>query len=242
MIKYFGQLSKKENKQVPNIKSAKKRVLVNEKKNLENRMIRSEVKTAVKKFNNAIDTNNLELAEQLLPSTMSVIDRACSKGVIHKNNAANKKSALSKRLSDVKSGKVEIVIKKDNKTLAAEKAREAQKAREAVKAENQRKAAERAAQKEAEQKAKEEAEKAAKKATKKAAPKKDKNEEAAAPKKTAAKKTATKKAADEETAATKKPAAKKTAAKKEDGEAPAPKKTTARKSTKKAEATEEKAE
>lgn len=173
---------------MPNIKSAKKRVLVNEKKNEENRMIRSEIKTAIKKFNNAIDTNNLELAEQLLPITMSVIDGACSKGIIHKNNAANKKSALSKRLSDVKSGKVEIVIKKDNKTIAAEKAREAQKARDAVKAENQRKAAERAAQKEAEKAAKEEAEKAAKKATKKSITKKEKSDEAA-PKKTTRKST-----------------------------------------------------
>jgi len=182
---------------VPNIKSAKKRVLVNEKKNEENRMIRSEIKTEIKKFNNAIDTNNLELAEKLLPTTMSVIDAACSKGVIHKNNAANKKSALSKRLSDVKSGKVEIVIKKDNKTIAAEKAREAQKARDAVKAENQRKAAERAAQKEAEQKEKEAAEKAAKKATRKAAPKKEKTE-GAEPKKTTTRKTTTKKAAEKE--------------------------------------------
>ena len=172
---------------MPNIKSAKKRVLVNEKKNEENRMIRSEVKTAIKKFNNAIDTNNLELAEQLLPTTMSVIDGACSKGIIHKNNAANKKSALSKRLSDVKSGKVEIVIKKDNKTLAAEKAREAQKARDAVKAENQRKAAERAAQKEAEKAAKEEAEKAAKKTTRKSTKKAETTE--AAPKKTTRKST-----------------------------------------------------
>ena len=172
---------------MPNIKSAKKRVLVNEKKNEENRMIRSEVKTAIKKFNNAIDTNNLELAEQLLPTTMSVIDGACSKGIIHKNNAANKKSALSKRLSDVKSGKVEIVIKKDNKTIAAEKAREAQKARDAVKAENQRKAAERAAQKEAEKAAKDEAEKAAKKTTRKSTKKAETTE--AAPKKTTRKST-----------------------------------------------------
>ena len=181
---------------MPNIKSAKKRVLVNEKKNTENRMIRSEVKTAIKKINNAIDTNNLELAEQLLPATMSVIDNACSKGVIHKNNAANKKSAISKRLSDIKSGKIEIVIKKDNKTIAAEKAREAQKAREAIKAENQRKTAERNAQKEAEKKAKEEAEKSTKKTTRKST--KKATTEEAAPKKTTRK--STKKATTEEKA------------------------------------------
>ena len=204
---------------MPNIKSAKKRVLINEKKNLQNRMVISEMKTAVKKFNLAVDTNDIETAEKLLPATMSIIDAAASKGAIHKNNAANKKSGICKRLSDVKSGKVEIVIKKDNKTLAAEKAHAAREAREAVKAENLRKAAERAAQKEAEQKAKEEAEKAAKKAAKKPAAKKaEKNEEAPTPKK-AAKKI---EKSDEAPVAAKKPAAKKTAKKEKNDETPAP--------------------
>lgn len=147
---------------MPNIKSAKKRVLVIEKKNLENRMIRSQMNNAIRKFNNAIDTLALDEAEKMLPSVMSVIDKAVSKGVIHKNNAANKKSAISKRLSDVKSGKLVINIKKDNKTIAAEKARAAQEAREAVKAENARKAAEREAAKLEAEKAKLAAEKPAK--------------------------------------------------------------------------------
>jgi len=134
---------------VPNIKSAKKRVLVNQTKNQLNRAIVSEVKTAIKKFNNAIDTNRIADAEKLLPCTMSVIDSAVSKGVMHKNNAANKKSNLSKRLSDVKSGKITIVIKKDNKTVAAEKAKAAKEAREAIKAENAKKSEERAAAKDA---------------------------------------------------------------------------------------------
>ncbi len=107
---------------MPNIKSAKKRVLVAQKKNIENRALRSRMNNAIKKFNNAIETNNIDEAEKLLPETMSVIDSTVSKGVIHKNNAANKKSALAKKLSDVKSGKVEIKIKKDNKTIAAEHA------------------------------------------------------------------------------------------------------------------------
>ena len=171
---------------MPNIKSAKKRVIVARKKNEENRAIRSRMNTAIKKFNNAIDTNNIEEAERLLPETMSIIDSTASKGVIHKNCAANKKSALSKRLSDVKSGKVEIKIKKDNKTIAAEKARAAQAAREALKAENARKAAERKAAKIAEEQAKLEAEGKGKK--KKAEKKDDKPEK---PKK------ATKKKAEE---------------------------------------------
>lgn len=161
---------------MPNIKSAKKRVLVIEKKNLENRMIRSQMNNAIRKFNNAIDTLALDEAEKMLPSVMSVIDKAVSKGVIHKNNAANKKSAISKRLSDVKSGKLVINIKKDNKTIAAEKARAAQEAREAVKAENARKAAEREAAKLEAEKAKLAAEKPVK--AKKAA-KADKEDKAA---------------------------------------------------------------
>ena len=162
---------------MPNIKSAKKRVLVIRKKNLENRMIRTQMNNAIKKFNNAIDTLNLEDADKLLPATMSTIDKAVSKGVIHKNQAANKKSALSKRLSDVKSGKLVISIKKDNKTIAAEKARAAQEARAAIKAENARKAAERQAAKIEAEKAKAEAEKPVKK-TKEKAPKAEKAEKA----------------------------------------------------------------
>lgn len=139
---------------MPNIKSAKKRVLVNESKRQQNRAIISEVKTAIKKFNAAIDTNNIQEAERLLPLTMSAIDSAAAKGVIHKNNAANKKSNLSKRLSDVKSGKIVIEIKKDNKTIAAQKALAAKEARDAVRAENAKKAAERQALKAAEEEAK----------------------------------------------------------------------------------------
>ncbi len=147
---------------MPNIKSAKKRVLIIQKKNLENRIVRSQMNNAIRNFNNAIDTLNLEEAEKMLPSVVSVIDKAVTKGVIHKNNAANKKSALCKRLSDVKSGKLVISIKKDNKTIAAEKARAAQEAREAVKAENARKAAEREAARIEAEKARAAAEKPAK--------------------------------------------------------------------------------
>ena len=196
---------------MPNIKSAKKRVSIARKKNLENRALRSRMNTAVKNFNNAIDTNNIEEAERLLPLTMSVIDQTVSKGVIHKNNAANKKSALSKRLSDVKSGKIEIKIKKDNKTIAAEKARAAQAAREAVRAENAKKAAERKAAKLEAEQAKLEAEGKAKKA-KKDAEKKPAKAEKTEEKKPAAKKTTK----SEEKTEEKKPAAKKKTAKPEE--------------------------
>ena len=123
---------------VPNIKSAKKRVLVIEKKNLRNRIHMSELKTTVKKFHGAIDVNDIALAESLLPEVYSVFDECVTKGILHKNNAANKKSALAKRLSDVKSGKVEITIKKDNKTIAAEKAKAAKEARDTARAESKK--------------------------------------------------------------------------------------------------------
>ena len=87
---------------MPNIKSAKKRVVVAEKKNTQNRMIKSAVKTAIKKFNAALAAGDAEAAEKLLPETVSVIDSAASKGILHKNNAANKKSALAKNLNALK--------------------------------------------------------------------------------------------------------------------------------------------
>ncbi|MCH5155148.1 MAG: 30S ribosomal protein S20 [Clostridiales bacterium] len=120
---------------MPNIKSAKKRVLITKKKNARNRSDRSKVNNAIKAFNKAIDSANIEEAERLLPITMSIIDKGVTAGIMHKNAAANKKSAISKRLSDIKSGKVTVTVKKDNKTIAAEKARAAKEAREAARAE-----------------------------------------------------------------------------------------------------------
>lgn len=194
---------------MPNIKSAKKRVLVNEKKNAQNRVQMTIVKTAVKKINNAIDTNNLDEAGRLLPEVMSVLDSAVAKGVMHRNTAANKKSGIAKRIADVKAGKKEIVIKKDNKTIAAEKAKAAQEAKAAQRAETAKRNAEKKAAAEAAKKAEEEAAKAAKKpAAKKTTKKADDAEKPA--------KKATKKADDTEKPA-KKPAAKK-AKKTEDAE------------------------
>mgnify|MGYP001625044665 CR=1 FL=1 len=87
---------------MPNIKSAKKRVAVIEKKTSQNKMIKSSVKTAIKKFNAALAAGDVAAAEKLLPETVSVIDSAASKGILHKNNAANKKSALAKNLNALK--------------------------------------------------------------------------------------------------------------------------------------------
>lgn len=84
---------------MPNIKSAKKRVLVTEKKTSENKAVKSALKTQIKKFLAAVNAGDKALAEKLFPETVSAIDSAVSKGILHKNNAANKKAKLSKKLA-----------------------------------------------------------------------------------------------------------------------------------------------
>ena len=79
-----------------NIKSAKKRILVNNKKNLRNRSIKSALKTVLKKFNTAVAEGNKELAASMLPAVISAVDKAAAKGVMHKNAANRKKAELSK--------------------------------------------------------------------------------------------------------------------------------------------------
>lgn len=83
---------------MPNIKSAKKRVLVIEKKSLQNKMIRSSVKTEIKKIDTLIKEGKTTEARALLPEVFGAIDSAVSKGVLHRNNASNKKSRISMRI------------------------------------------------------------------------------------------------------------------------------------------------
>ncbi len=84
---------------MPNIKSAIKRVNVIEKKTLRNNMIKSEYKTAIRRFEEAIANNNIEEATKLFSVATKKIDQACTKGVIVKNTAARKKSNLAKKLN-----------------------------------------------------------------------------------------------------------------------------------------------
>ena len=86
---------------MPNIKSAVKRVSVIEKKTLKNNMIKSEYRTAVRKFEAAVAEGNKENAEKLLREATKKIDGACSKGVIKKNTASRKKSNLAKKLNAI---------------------------------------------------------------------------------------------------------------------------------------------
>ncbi len=190
---------------MPNIKSAEKRVSVTATKKLQNQMIRSQMQTAIKKFNAAISNGDIALAKQLLPVASSKIDNAAIKHVIHKNAANRKKAQISKTLSQLERGV--IVVKVDAKTLkqAEQKAAATKKAEEAAAIKAQRNEAKKA----------KEAAKApatAKKTTKKAAAPKAPKEEKATTKKTTAKKdstaattakkTATKKAATKKVEAT----------------------------------------
>ena len=87
---------------MPNIKSAIKRTKVIETKTLRNNMIKSGYRTAVKKFEQAVEAGNIKEAEALLVDAIKKIDQACSKGVIVKNTAARKKSNLAKKLNAAK--------------------------------------------------------------------------------------------------------------------------------------------
>jgi small subunit ribosomal protein S20 len=82
-----------------NIKSSIKRIHTIEVKTLRNKMVKSSVKTAVKKFETAVEKGNFDEAKALLVEVSAIIDRAAAKGVIHKNTASRKKSRLTLRLN-----------------------------------------------------------------------------------------------------------------------------------------------
>ena len=84
-----------------NIKSQQKRILTNERARLRNQSVKSALRTAVRGFRAAIDAGEKDKAVELLVSTSRSLDKAASKGVIHKNQAANKKSALTVALNKI---------------------------------------------------------------------------------------------------------------------------------------------
>jgi len=81
---------------MPNIKSAKKRLVVTDRQTKENAVIRTKVKNAVKKFNTLLSEGKIEEAKKFLPEAMSTIDKAAC--IYHKNALARKKAHLSKNL------------------------------------------------------------------------------------------------------------------------------------------------
>ncbi len=83
---------------MPNIQSAKKRVKVSEKKNLRNRIVKSGVRTSIKKYDAAVEADP-QNAQAQLSATVAAIDKAAAKGVMHKNAANRKKARLAKQLN-----------------------------------------------------------------------------------------------------------------------------------------------
>lgn len=84
-----------------NIKSQMKRIRTNEKRRLRNQSVKSELKTLVRKTREAVEAGDKEAAEAALQAASRKLDKAVSKGVIHKNQAANRKSAISKKLNEL---------------------------------------------------------------------------------------------------------------------------------------------
>jgi small subunit ribosomal protein S20 len=88
---------------VANIKSQIKRNKTNEKAHQRNKAVKSELRTHVRKFREAVEAGNVEEATGALRVASRKLDKAVAKGVIHKNQAANRKSAIAKRLADLQS-------------------------------------------------------------------------------------------------------------------------------------------
>jgi small subunit ribosomal protein S20 len=89
---------------VANIKSQIKRNKQNEKARQRNKAVKSSLKTSVRRFREAAAAGNADEAEQALRAATVKLDKAASKGVIHKNQAANRKSAMAKRASELARG------------------------------------------------------------------------------------------------------------------------------------------
>lgn len=82
-----------------NIKSQIKRVKTNEKRRQRNKSVRSSVRTAVRRFREAAETGDADKAGELQRAAGKALDKAAGKGVIHRNQAANRKSAMAKRVN-----------------------------------------------------------------------------------------------------------------------------------------------
>jgi small subunit ribosomal protein S20 len=84
---------------MPNTKQALKRLRVSKKRNTRNRFVKSSVKTAVRRFSETLAQGDMENAGNTLQTAVKSLDKAASKGVVHKNAAARKKSRLAKRFN-----------------------------------------------------------------------------------------------------------------------------------------------
>ncbi len=84
---------------MPNIKSAKKRVLLTKVQNEKNKAAKSVLKTNLKKFDAALAEGNREQADSAYKAAVKTIDESVKKGILHKNNAARKKSNITRKLN-----------------------------------------------------------------------------------------------------------------------------------------------
>ena len=99
MIVQYENVSRLEVNELPNIKSAKKRVKVIAVKTLQNKMFKTQLKTTVKKFLAAVESGNKEEATVAYTAAVKKIDQAVAKNLLHKNNAAHKKSEYALMLN-----------------------------------------------------------------------------------------------------------------------------------------------
>jgi len=86
---------------LPNTASAKKKMRQAKKRTLRNRLVKAKIKAAIKKFNEALQSKDVENIKSALIGAVKALDKAASKGVIHKNTAARKKSRLYKKLKEL---------------------------------------------------------------------------------------------------------------------------------------------
>lgn len=86
---------------MPNIKSAKKRVKVISVKTLQNKMFKNQLRTIVKKFNAAVESGDKAAAEAAYKDAVKKMDQAAARGIVHKNNAAHKKSQFTLKLNNM---------------------------------------------------------------------------------------------------------------------------------------------
>lgn len=86
---------------MPNIKSAKKRVLVNQAKAMQNKAAKSALKTQLKKFEAVVAEGNRSEADLEYRATVKAVDQAAARGLLHKNAAAHKKSSLTVKLNKI---------------------------------------------------------------------------------------------------------------------------------------------
>ena len=86
---------------MPNIKSAKKRVIVTKTRTMQNKIFKTQLKTDIKKYQAAVAEGNVEAAQATYKAAVKKIDQAAARGIIHKNAAARKKSQFTKALNNM---------------------------------------------------------------------------------------------------------------------------------------------